>query len=149
MIVRSALLTALLALAACGAPAPPAPDLVIAAQGCDRAALTLTPDRPPQLLVENRASEAMVISLPDWNNSVTLAPGARGVLELQPYAWGSVDYYCITEQNHIAAGGAMAAGFVCGVDALSVRPLSLSRGVLQVEPHDRLDQHLAVDSAAP
>lgn len=146
MMLFRALLVGALLLGGCGAPAGPAPDLVISAQGCDRAELTLTPDRAPQLLVENRAAEPMVVSLPDWNNSLTLAPGQRGSLELQPYAWGSVGYYCITEQNHTAAGGAMAAGFVCGLDAYSIRPLSLSQGVLRVEQHNRLQVYLEPES---
>jgi hypothetical protein len=138
MLQRYCIFALLLLLTACTNPWPQ-PDLVIGAQGCDKLNLTLRPDQAPELLVHNTASEPMVVSLPNWNNSLTLAPGASGMLALEPYAWGDVEYYCLTEVNHTAAGGGpMPVGFVCGLDPYTIRPLSLSSGVLHVEQHNRL-----------
>ena len=128
----------MLLLAACASPEPP-PDLVISAQGCDKLSLTLPSNQLPQIVVKNTASEPMVVSLPNWNNVVTVAPGERGILALEPYAWGDIDFYCLTERNHtLASGGPMPAGLVCGLDPYAIRPRALNSGILRVEKHDRL-----------
>jgi hypothetical protein len=99
----------------------------------------LAPNQKPQLVVENTSAEPMVVSLPNWNNEVTVAPGTRGILNLEPYVWGDVDFYCMTDRNHtLAGGGPMQAGFVCGLDPYAIRPLALSSGILRVEKNDRL-----------
>jgi hypothetical protein len=131
------LLLMVVALSGCSLGQPRV-DLVISPAGCDKQQLTLAPDRKPELLVRNTATEPMVVSLPNWNNSITLAPGEMGTLALEPYVWGDVEYYCLTEANHTAAGGGpMAAGFICGIDAYDIRPRSLSSGLLSVQQHNR------------
>ncbi|GAB4114499.1 MAG: hypothetical protein Fur005_42770 [Roseiflexaceae bacterium] len=130
----------LLGLALANCSSAPAADIVIGAQGCDRNRLTLVSTREPNLLVENSTTQAMVVSLPDLNNSVTVPPGQRANLAIQPFFWGQAEYYCLTETDHTAAGGNMANGLVCGLDSYSIRPLALSSGTLTVEQHDRAEQ---------
>lgn len=124
-----------LALAACAGP--PAADVVLTERGCDRGELALPADRPPQLLVRNEAAEPMVITLPDISNFAVVEPGQRAALELQPYAWGTFQFFCLTERDHTAVGGAMSGPFVCGIDAYTLRPVALSSGTLTIAQHDR------------
>lgn len=136
--VRLAMIVLAFVLTGCSAVGQQQPDIVLRDAGCDRTLLTLESNRPPHLLVRNESAEPMVVSLPDLGNSVTVAAGQVGELAIQPYVWGDVAFYCLTERDHTAAGGAaMATGFVCGIDSYTIRPLARSSGTLRIKRHDR------------
>jgi hypothetical protein len=129
-----------LLLAACGPIGAPKADIVIGDTGCDTATLLVAADHEPRLLVRNTGAEPMVISVPTLNNSVSVPPGQQGELQLQQMFWGETAYYCLTERDHTAAGGAaMAAGFVCGLDSYALRSVARSSGLLTVERSNRVD----------
>lgn len=123
-----------------GAIAAPQADILVNDSGCTQNSYTLTSDRSPQLLVSNRAADAMVVTIPDINNSVTVPPGEQANLELHPYIWGDYQFFCLTDSDHTAVGGAMNSAFVCGIDAYTIKPYARSSGSLTIERHDRVEQ---------
>ena len=96
----------------------PSPDVTLTRAGCDGGAYDLPASHAPELLVSNRADAAMVFSLPDLSAYVTVPPGQRGTLPLQPGLTGSYRFFCLAEADHeLLLGNRQAQAFFCGLDA--------------------------------
>lgn len=142
-------LSVVLTLAALGvafAVRAPAPAIIIAADGCRPARHVIAADQAPHLRLFNQAAEPMVVTIPDLNNAITVAPGQHATLEIQPYAWGTFTFFCLTDRDHAALEGVDGEMFTCGLDSYLIRPYALSSGALVIDPHDRLQR---LDRAAP
>lgn len=136
---------ALVLLSACGGvgsarQAQPDGDLVLTPSGCTVDQWTLPATREPTITVANRASEAMVFSIPNRLLSITVAPQQTARLNLPRYVMGSWDFFCLTERAHNELNGGVPSEYMCSVDPIRMRPYALSSGMFTIAPHDRIQE---------
>jgi hypothetical protein len=102
--------------------------------GCTPDRILVPAGQQTTLSVLNRSSEAMVFTVPDLENAVTVAPGRRARLSLttsSAYVWGDYDFFCLSEKAHAALDGPKGSfAFVCSIDSYALRPHALSSGTL-------------------
>jgi hypothetical protein len=118
----------------------PAPDVTLAQTGCDGTAYSVAASHAPELLVSNKSGTPMVFSLPDVSTYVTVPPGERATLALQPEMQGTYRFFCLTEQDHdLLMGDRNRRAFVCGLDAYDLareavkQQMVYSEGTIVVE----------------
>jgi hypothetical protein len=112
--------------------APPAGTIAIDPSGCGPARLDVAAIRATQLPVENRAAEAMVLTIPSLDLLINLVPGERGVIELPALPSGAYAFACLGADTHAQMMSSMRGGFVCGLDLDAVRQRALGIGAIIV-----------------
>jgi hypothetical protein len=119
----------------------PVADVTLARSGCDGSAYSVAASHAPELLVSNKSATPMVFSLPDMSTYVTVPPGDRATLALQPQLHGTYRFFCLTEEDHdVLMGDVNRRAFVCGLDAYDFareavkQQMVYSEGTIVVEP---------------
>lgn len=113
-------------------------DLVVTAQGCGAERIVIAPTQEPTIVLASRADTPMVVTIPTMNRWLVVQPGGREQLELPRYIMGSFDFFCLEEAEHTRISGGNP--FLCSMEPGEVAPFALSRGILEIEPHNRIEE---------
>jgi Cupredoxin-like domain len=120
--------------------AAPSADITITEQGCTTASFALPASREPHVSIINQSNQPMVFSIPTMNRWEVLAPQQQATFELPRYIMGSFDFFCLTEAAHTSVGGGNP--YLCLLDPKYLKPVALSAGLFEIQPHNRIQEVL-------
>lgn len=139
-LLRSLVFLALLCIALGACNTEPRAEIILTARGCQTDHFTLRPDREPIITIANEAATPMVFTLPVMNRWLALQPGEQSTFELPRYIMGDFDFFCLEEAEHTRVSGGNP--YLCVMEPAELAPVALSRGLFEIEPHNRIREVL-------